>query len=221
MRLDRERTKLEKSSDQEEHKDKAEKSEQFDHEEVSPVQGVKLSTAMVKVQHELIVQSVETNQKEVVSKVATQHERKEATLEILLQNKTRSICDELSKRYFLQHDPYIPCFELLKEVEYGKKKRSRSLNDYEFQGSYLERIKFCNLEIYEKKQAKSKVGTRAQGIHPLIDKVKDGCGVIKFKTLSKEQWLYDGDESIELFAAPQQFPFEVGEMSDLRTNPFK
>ncbi|KAF3552663.1 hypothetical protein F2Q69_00016618 [Brassica cretica] len=183
MRLDRERTKLEKSSDQEENKDKAEKSEQFDHEEVSQVQGVKLSTTMVKVQHELIVQSVETNQKE--------------------------------------------------EVEYGKKKRSKSLNDYEFQGSYLERIKFCNLEIYEKKQVvdfvfgysafwnteikaqtwlfergrgfqifwsfkkekfvefcykktyqnelqnqdscslqfkKSKVGTRAQGIHPLIDK---------------------------------------------------
>ena len=133
MRLDRERTKLEKSSDQEEHKDKAEKSEQFDNEEVSQVQGVKLSTTMVKVQHELIVQSVETNQKEVVSKVATQHERKEATLEILLQNKTRSICDELSKRYFLQPDHYIPSFELLKEVEYGKKKLSKSLNDYEFQ----------------------------------------------------------------------------------------
>ena len=33
--------------------------------------------------------------------------------------------------------------------------------------------------------------------------------------------MYDGDESIELFAAPQQFPFEVGEMSDSRTNPFK
>ena len=65
--------------------------------------------------------------------MATQHERKEATLEILLQNKTRSICDELSKRYFLQPDHYIPSFELLKEVEYGKKKLSKSLNDYEFQ----------------------------------------------------------------------------------------
>ena len=74
----------------------------------------------------------------------------------------------------------------------------------------------CSLQV-----RKIKIGTWAQGIHPLIDKVKDGCGVTKFKKLSKEQWLYDGDESIELFAAPQQFPFEVGEMSDLRINPFK
>ena len=76
---------------------------------------------MVKVQHDLIVQYVETNQKEVVSKVKTQQERKEATMKVLVQDKTRSICDELSKRYFLQPDPYILCFELLKEVEYEKK----------------------------------------------------------------------------------------------------
>lgn len=88
---------------------------------MSQVQGVKLSTTMVKVQHDLIVQYVETNQKEVVSKVKTQQERKEATMKVLVQDKTRSICDELSKRYFLQPDPYILCFELLKEVEYEKK----------------------------------------------------------------------------------------------------
>ncbi|KAF3597054.1 hypothetical protein DY000_02021929 [Brassica cretica] len=92
-------------------------------------------------------------------------------------------------------------------------------------------VEFCYKKTYQNELQnqdscslqfkKSKVGTRAQGIQPLIDKVKDGCGVTKFKKLSKEQWLYDGDESIELFAAPQHFPFEVGEMSDLRTNPFK
>lgn len=43
-------------------------------------------------------------------------------MEKLFQNKTRSICDEVSRMYFLQHDPYIPRFEFLKEVEYRKRK---------------------------------------------------------------------------------------------------
>ncbi|KAG2293126.1 hypothetical protein Bca52824_039795 [Brassica carinata] len=120
MRLDRERTNLKKSSDQEEHKDKAEKSEQLIMKKCLRFKCFKLSTTMVKVQHEVIVQSVETQQKEVVSKVKTQLERKDATMENLLQNKTRSICDKLSKRYFLQPYPYILCFELLKEVKYEK-----------------------------------------------------------------------------------------------------
>ena len=49
MRLDRERTKLEKSSDQEEHKDKAEKSEQLIMKKCLRFKGFKLSTTMVKV----------------------------------------------------------------------------------------------------------------------------------------------------------------------------
>ena len=83
MRLDRERTKLETISDHEKHKDKDEKSEQFDHEEVSQVQGFKISTTLIKVQHELSVQSVDTQQEEVVSKEGMQQERKDATMEKL------------------------------------------------------------------------------------------------------------------------------------------
>ncbi|KAL0836478.1 hypothetical protein Bca101_088367 [Brassica carinata] len=83
MRLDRERTKLETISDHEKHKDKDEKSEQFDHEEVSQVQRFKLSTTLIKVQHELSVQSVDTQQEEVVSKEGMQQERKDATMEKL------------------------------------------------------------------------------------------------------------------------------------------
>ncbi|KAF3600716.1 hypothetical protein F2Q69_00036566 [Brassica cretica] len=83
MRLDRERTKVETISDHEKHKGKDEKSEQFDHEEVSQVQGFKLSTTLIKVHHELSVQSVDTQQEEVVSKEGMQQERKDATMEKL------------------------------------------------------------------------------------------------------------------------------------------
>lgn len=126
----------------------------------------------------------------------------------------------------------------------------------------MERFKFCNLEIYEKKQdvdfvfgdsafwnteikaqtwffekgrgfqilwsfkkdklvefcykktyqnelqnqdacsfqlKKSEVGTAAQGIHPLIDKLRDGHGVTKFRKLAREKWMCDGGGSSELF----------------------
>ncbi|KAJ4885382.1 Uncharacterized protein Rs2_35475 [Raphanus sativus] len=108
IRLDRERTKLEKCSDQEEYNEKSENIEQSDHE-VSQIQGFKLPTTLVKVQHVLSVQYVDTARGSGF-KEEIQQEKKEATMENRLQNKTRSICDELSKRYFLQPDPCIPCF---------------------------------------------------------------------------------------------------------------
>ena len=33
----------------------------------------------------------------------------------------------------------------------------------------------------------------------MIDKVNDGCGVTKFKKLSREKWMYDGGGSSDCF----------------------
>ena len=113
----------------------------------------------------------------------------------------------------------LGCLKEEEDFKFSGHSRRKNLWSFCYKKTYqneLQNQDSCSLQF-----KKSKVGTRAQEIHPLIDKVKDGFGVTKFKKLSKEQWLYDGDESIELFAAPQHFPFDVGEMSDLRTNPFK